>query len=146
MDNNNSSKLDEILKTDVKNEQTAIGYMLQDETASIEASRMLQPEYFFTQHAAFIFKVIKSCVDNGKSSSDILFQVQSILQEDWEGISSNTVIDKADYISGCLTQSSMFLGSTVAFEGVFEKIRTQYIRRKLVSCYREQRKRNSEYC
>lgn len=140
MDNNNASKLDEILKTDVKNEQTAIGYMLQDETASIEASRILQPEYFFTAHAAFIFKVIKSCVDNGKSSSDILFQVQSILQEDWEQIASKTVIDKANYISGCLTQSSMFLGSTVAFEGVFEKIRTQYIRRKLVSCYREQEK------
>ena len=99
MDNNNASKLDEILKTDVKNEQTAIGYMLQDETASIEASRMLQPEYFFTPHAAFIFKVIKSCVDNGKSSSDILFQVQSILQEDWEQISSETVIDKASYQS-----------------------------------------------
>ena len=140
MDNENLAKLDDILKTDIQNEQTAIGYMIQDEQAAIEAGRMLQAKYFFTPHASYIFKIIKACVDNGKTSSDILFQVQSILQEDWELITSETSIDKRDYIATCMTQSSIFLGSPVAFEGLFEKIRTQYIRRKLVSCYQEQEK------
>lgn len=140
MDNENLAKLDDILKTDVQNEQTAIGYMIQDEQAAIEAGRMLQAKYFFTAHAAYIFKIIKSCVDNGKTSSDILFQVQSILDEDWESISSNNHPGKREYIANCMIQSSVFLGSTVAFEGLFEKIRTQYIRRKLISCYQEQEK------
>jgi replicative DNA helicase len=69
-----------------------------------------------------------------------LFQVQSILQEDWESISSTNHPDKREYIANCMVQSSVFLGSTVAFEGLFEKIRTQYIRRKLISCYQEQEK------
>lgn len=140
MDNENLTKLDEILKTDIKNEQTAIGYMIQDEQAAIEAGRMLQEKYFFSKHAAYVFKIIKSCVDNGKNSSDILFQVKSILQEDWELISDKDNIDKNQYISNCMVQSSIFLGSPVGFEGVFEKIRTQYIRRELYSCYQEMEK------
>lgn len=141
MDNENLTKLDEILKTDVQNEQTAIGYMIQDEQAAIEAGRMLQDKYFFTAHAAYIFKIIKSCVDNGKSSTDIFFQVRSILQEDWDDITSEEKPDKDKYISDCMNQSSIFLGSTVAFQGLFEKIRTQYIRRKLFSCYQEMEKK-----
>ena len=114
--------------------------MIQDEQAAVEAGRMLQAKYFFSEHAAYVFKIIKSCVDNGKNSSDILFQVKSILQEDWELISSKDNTDKDQYISNCMVQSSIFLGSPVAFEGVFEKIRTQYIRRKLFSCYQEMEK------
>lgn len=34
-------KLEEIQRIDVRNEKTAIGYMLQDETAAILASRVL---------------------------------------------------------------------------------------------------------
>lgn len=134
------NKLDSILKSDVANEQTAIGFMIQDERAAIEASRLLQSKYFYTPHADYIFKIIKSAIDEDKSPSEILFKVQSISDEDWEELSKEIKTNKDDYISKCMSQSSLFLGSTVAFEGLFEKIKNQYIRRKLISCYQEQLK------
>ena len=132
------NKLDSILKSDVANEQTAIGFMIQDERAAIEASRLLQTKYFYTPHAAYIFKIIRSAIDEDKSPSEILFKVQSISDEDWEDLSKEIKTNKGDYISKCMSQSSIFLGSTVAFEGLFEKIKNQYIRRNLIDCYQEQ--------
>ena len=129
------AKLEEIQKIDVQNERTAIGHMLQDEQAALSGSRMLQPKYFLTPYAAHIFKIIQSCIDQAQSVSEIHFKVNSIADEDWKALAPELTVQKQDYVSSCLTQAIMFLGTDVVAEGVFNKIQEQYLRRVMFREY-----------
>ena len=131
------AKLEEIQKIDVQNERTAIGHMLQDEQAALSGSRMLQPKYFLTPYAAHIFKIIKSCIEQAQSVSEIHFKVNSIADEDWKALAPELNIERRDYVSSCLTQAIPFLGTDVIAEGVFNKIQEQYLRRVMFREYQE---------
>jgi replicative DNA helicase len=131
------AKLEEIQKIDVQNERTAIGHMLQDEQAALSGSRMLQPKYFLTPYATHIFKIIKSCIEQAQSVSEIHFKVNSIADEDWKALAPELNIERRDYVSSCLTQAIPFLGTDVIAEGVFNKIQEQYLRRIMFREYQE---------
>lgn len=73
MEKENLNKLEEIRALTAKTEQTAIGYMLQDEQAAINAAKILHEKYFMTPEAAHVFRLVKSYVGEGKSVSDIFF-------------------------------------------------------------------------
>lgn len=131
------AKLEEIQKIDVQNERTAIGHMLQDEQAALSGSRMLQTKYFLTPYAAHIFKIIKSCIEQAQSVSEIHFKVNSIADEDWKALAPELNIERRDYVSSCLTQAIPFLGTDVIAEGLFNKIQEQYLRRVMFREYQE---------
>ena len=131
------TKLEEILKIDVQNERTAIGHMLQDEQAAISGSRMLQSKYFLTPYAVYIFNIVQSCIDKAQSVSDIHFKISSIVEEDWKSLAPELNIERKDYVTSCLTQAVVFLGTDVVAEGVFRKIQEQYLRRVMFAEYQE---------
>jgi len=131
------TKLNQLLKIDVQNEKVAIGHMLQDEQSAINANRMLQEKYFVTPYASRVFKIVKSCVDEARSVSDIHFKISSIADEDWHKVDSNLDIEREEYITDYLTQAVAFIGSSVVAEGVFKKIQEQYLRRQMFTEYQE---------
>lgn len=127
------TKLEEIKALDAKNEKIAIGYMLQNEHAAINASRIVHEKYFVTPHAAHVFKIVKSYVSEGKSVSDIYFHINSISEEDWKGFAQG--ISREDYLRQCIVLALPFLGSDVVAEGAFAKIQKQYFRREAFFLY-----------
>ncbi|MEY4332987.1 MAG: hypothetical protein RLZZ196_1725 [Bacteroidota bacterium] len=133
MDQDILTKLEEIKALDAKNEKIAIGYMLQNEHAAINASRMVHEKYFVTPHAAHVFKIVKSYVSEGKSVSDIYFHINSISEEDWKDFAQG--ISREDYLRQCIVLALPFLGSDVVAEGAFAKIQKQYFRREAFFLY-----------
>jgi replicative DNA helicase len=133
MDQDILTKLEEIKALDAKNEKIAIGYMLQNEHAAINASRIVHEKYFVTPHAAHVFKIVKSYVSEGKSVSDIYFHINSISEEDWKGFAQG--ISREDYLRQCIVLALPFLGSDVVAEGAFAKIQKQYFRREAFFLY-----------
>lgn len=124
-------KLEEIQRIDVRNEKTAIGYMLQDETAAILAGRVLHEKYFITPYASHVLKLIKAATARGHSVSDIHMKVHSITEDDWRELAPELKVSKHDYLKDCMTQALPFIGSIAAAEGAFKKIQDQYLRRKV---------------
>lgn len=124
-------KLEEIQRIDVRNEKTAIGYMLQDETAAILAIRVLHEKYFITPYASHVLKLIKAATARGHSVSDIHMNVHSITEDDWRELAPELKVSKHDYLKDCMTQALPFIGSIAAAEGAFKKIQDQYLRRKV---------------
>jgi len=133
MDQDILTKLEEIKALDAKNEKIAIGYMLQNEHAAINASRIVHEKYFVTPQAAHVFKIVKSYVSEGKSVSDIYFHINSISEEDWKGFAQG--ISREDYLRQCIVLALPFLGSDVVAEGAFAKIQKQYFRREAFFLY-----------
>ena len=133
MDQDILTKLEEIKALDAKNEKIAIGYMLQNEHAAINASRIVHEKYFVTPQAAHVFKIVKSYVSEGKSVSDIYFHINSISEEDWKGFAQG--ISREDYLRQCIVLALPFLGSDVVSEGAFAKIQKQYFRREAFFLY-----------
>jgi len=133
MDQDILTKLEEIKALDARNEKIAIGHMLQDEQAAINASRMVHEKYFITPHAAHVFKIVKSYVSEGKSVSDIYFHINSISEEDWKDFAQG--ISREDYLRQCIVLALPFLGSDVVAEGAFAKIQKQYFRREAFFLY-----------
>lgn len=133
MDQDVLTKLEEIKALDAKNEKIAIGHMLQDEVAAITGTRMLIAKYFITPHAAHVFKIVKSYVEEGKSVSDIYFHIHSIAEEDWQSFSQG--VAREDYLRQCMVMSVPFLGTDVYAEGVFNQIQKQYFRREAFFLY-----------
>lgn len=128
-------KLDKIKHLDAQNEKIAIGHMLQDEQSAIMASRMLQEKYFITPYAAHIFKIVRSCVEEGKLVSDIYFKVQSITEEGWASIAPKLKILKKEYLTECISNAVAFIGTAIIAEGIFNKIQKQYFRRETFFLY-----------
>jgi replicative DNA helicase len=124
-------KLEEIQKTDINNEKTAIGYMLQDEAAGILASKVLQEKYFITPYAVHVLKLIKAATEKGESISDIYVKVCSIVNDDWQELAPELKINKSEYLQDCITRALPFIGNIAAAEGTFKKIQDQYLRRKV---------------
>ena len=145
MEKYNFDKMTEMLKIDFQNEKTAIGFMLQNEKAAISAVRTLQAKYFITPQAAHIFKIVCSCIGSGKTVGDVMFQIRSIVDEDWKTISLELDICKTSYISDCLTQSITFVGTDIFAESAFQKIEDQYIRRTVLEKYDETKKKYFRY-
>jgi replicative DNA helicase len=135
MDKEILKKLEEIKHLDAQNEKLAIGYMLQNEQAAISSSRMLQEKYFIDSQAAYIFKIVKSHVEEGKSVSDIYFKVQSISEEDWKAIASFSKVSREAYLRQCMVLGVPLLGTSIAAEGAFSKIQKQYFRRESFFIY-----------
>lgn len=135
MDQEIQKKLEEIKHLDAQNEKIAIGHMLQDEQAAISASRMLQAKYFITPYAEHIFKIIKTCVEDGKTVSDIYFKVQSITEKDWATIAPEIDTSRESYLTECISNSIAFIGSSIVAEGVFTRLQKQYFRRKTFFLY-----------
>jgi replicative DNA helicase len=127
------TKLDEIQQLDSRNEKIAIGHMLQDEMAAITGTKMLIAKYFITPHAAYVFKIIKSYVEEGKTVSDIYFHINSITEEDWQTFSQD--ITREAYLRQCMVMSVPFLGTDVYAEGIFGQIQKQYFRREAFFLY-----------
>lgn len=124
-------KIEEIQKIDIQNEKTAIGYMLQDESAALLASRVLQEKYFITPYAAHVLKLIKSSTERGDSVSDIHVRMSSITEDDWKELAPELNIAKQDYLKDCMSQAVPFVGNIAAAEGIFKKIQDQYLRRRV---------------
>ena len=133
MDQDILTKLEEIKQLDARNEKIAIGHMLQDEVAAITGTRMLIAKYFITPHAAHVFKIVKSYVEEGKSVSDIYFHIHSIAEEDWQSFSQG--VAREEYLRQCMVLSVPFLGTDVYAEGVFGQIQKQYFRREAFFLY-----------
>lgn len=133
MDQDVLTKLEEIKALDAKNEKIAIGHMLQDEVAAITGTRMLIAKYFITPHAAHVFKIVKSYVEEGKSVSDIYFHIHSIAEDDWQSFSHG--VSRDEYLRQCMVMSVPFLGTDVYAEGVFNQIQKQYFRREAFFLY-----------
>lgn len=133
MDQDILTKLEEIKQLDSRNEKIAIGHMLQDEVAAITGTRMLIAKYFITPHAAHVFKIVKSYVEEGKSVSDIYFHIHSIAEEDWQSFSQG--VAREEYLRQCMVLSVPFLGTDVYAEGVFGQIQKQYFRREAFFLY-----------
>jgi len=128
--NEEEKVLDEIHQFDIDNEKTAVGYMLQDEQAAIMASRLLQEKHFVTPYAAFVLKIVKSCIAKGDNVSDVHFKVLSITAEDWKNLDKSLSITCQEYINDCLRRSHAFVGNNIFAEGIFKKIQDQYLRRE----------------
>lgn len=122
--------LEEIRRIDVENEKIAVGHMLQDEQAAIVASRILQERYFVTPYAAFILKIVKSCIGKGENVTDIHFRVKSITSEDWKQLAPELNVTCHEYTRDCMIKASAFLGSDIVAEGIFKKVQDQYLRRE----------------
>jgi replicative DNA helicase len=133
MDQDILTKLEEIKQLDARNEKIAIGHMLQDEVAAITGTRMLIAKYFITPHAAHVFKIVKSYVEEGKSVSDIYFHIHSIAEEDWQSFSQG--VAREEYLRQCMVLSVPFLGTDVYAEGVFGQVQKQYFRREAFFLY-----------
>lgn len=133
MDQDIFTKLEEIKALDARNEKIAIGYMLQNEHAAINASRMIHEKYFVTPHAAHVFKIVKSYVEEGKSVGDIYFHINSISEEDWKAFAQG--ISREDYLRQCIVLAVPFVGSDVVAEDAFARIQKQYFRREAFFLY-----------
>lgn len=127
---NEEEVLNEIEQLDIENEEMAVGFMLQDEQAAIMASKLLQEKHFITAYAAFVLKVVKSCLLKGDSVSDAMFQVTSITKEDWKNLNKSSDITCQEYTTSCLKRSLSFVGNSIFAEGIFKKIQDQYLRRE----------------
>jgi replicative DNA helicase len=137
MTEENKTKLNQLLSIDIQNEKIAIGHMLQDEKSAINGTRMLKAKHFVTPYAAFIIKIIQSCIEQGKSISDIHFRINSIAAEDWKKIAPEINVTCQRYINDCMAGSVVFLGSDIVAEGVFKKVQSQELRRSMYTAYQE---------
>lgn len=135
MEKENLNKLEEIRALTTKTEQTAIGYMLQDEQAAINATKILHEKYFMTPEAANVFRLVKSYVGEGKSVSDIFFKTHWISEEDWKVLPNFLGISREEYLRQCKMLAIPFLGISIAAEGVFSQIWDQYLRRELLDIF-----------
>ena len=127
------NKINEIVKTDVQNEQRVLGYMLSDEDVAILGCQMLEPIYFVVPHSAYIFKKIQSFVERGDKISNVQIMIDSILDEDWKNIDKDSIVNKDGFISNCMLLGSAFVGNNLAAEGMFTRIKEQYLRREFIT-------------
>ena len=137
MNQEQETKLDQILKTDIHNEKMAIGHMLQDEQAAISASKILHEKYFFTSYGVHILKIVKSCIEKGDSVNDINVKVRSIADEDWKEIAPECNVTKQDYLHDCCVYALPMVGLIAAAEASFKKVQEQYLRRTMLAQYQE---------
>jgi replicative DNA helicase len=135
MEKENLNKLEEIRALTAKTEQTAIGYMLQDEQAAINATKILHEKYFMTPEAAHVFRLVKSYIGEGKSVSDIFFKTHWISEEDWKALPNFSGISREEYLRQCKMLAIPFLCISIAAEGVFSQIWDQYLRRELLDIF-----------
>ena len=90
----NQNKQGEIIATDIRNEQIALGYMLSDEEIAVLGYQMLDSSYFLLPHSAYLFKKISAFIERGDSVSNAKIMVDSILDEDWQEIDKKHEINK----------------------------------------------------
>jgi replicative DNA helicase len=131
----NSTKHNAILASDIHNEQIALGYMLSDEEVAVLGHQMLSSSYFLLPHSAYLFKKISSFIERGDSIANAKIMVDSILDEDWQKIDQKHEINKQNFISNCMAFATPFLGINLAAEGMFNRIKDQYLRREFIAHY-----------
>lgn len=131
----NQAKQDEILATDIHNEQIALGYMLSDEEVAVLGHQMLNSSYFLLPHSAYIFKKISSFIERGDSIANARIMIDSILDEDWQEIDKKHELNKRSFINNCMAFATPFVGISIAAEGIFNRIKDQYLRREFIGHY-----------
>lgn len=131
----NQTKQGEIATTDIRNEQIALGYMLSDEEIAVLGYQMLDSSYFLLPYSAYLFKKISAFVERGDSVSNAKIMFESILDEDWKEIDEKHGVDKQNFISNCMSFATPFLGISLAAEGMFNRIKDQYLRREFIAHY-----------
>jgi replicative DNA helicase len=131
----NQAKYGEITATDIRNEQIVLGYMLSDEEVAVLGYQMLDSSYFLLPHSAYLFKKISAFIERGDSIANTKIMVDSILDEDWQEIDKKHELNKQSFINNCMAFATPFLGINLAAEGMFNRVKDQYLRREFIAHY-----------
>jgi replicative DNA helicase len=130
-------KYQAIIDLDAKNEQTCIGYILQDEESAKQGVMLLNEDCFHATKNSHVFKMIKEVLNNNGSIRDVNFKLNSITPEDWKALDKQWDVSIDQYISACYASSMTFAGALGVAESSFRRVQEQYVRRKMYAKYKE---------
>lgn len=121
-----------VLTQDKANEDTVIGYIIDNEDAALTAIKIINPNSFVYGFNNHIFNILKTHLAGGKTLSDVHATIASVADDDWKDISPNDKINGNKHLNNSRIKAVSLLGNMIGAEGLFKKINEQYLRRTLL--------------